>query len=240
MKDANAAIEVVTLTQPGSVDVTRTPNRVNVPTTPPTMIAPAPSGPIMDSHSYFESSYRVLARLPHANVEAVADKLFQAYVEGRRVFLFGNGGSAALASHFACDLGKGTIDADDHHPKRYKVLALTDNTALITAWANDTCYEKVFAEQLRNFIERNDIAFAISGSGRSPNVLQALQVARQAGAFNIGLTGFLGGEMKRMCDLCIVIPSDNMQIIEDLHVSVTHALFTILRNRIALESQVIA
>jgi D-sedoheptulose 7-phosphate isomerase len=239
MKDANAAIETVTVTQPGSVNVQRTPNGVNVPTTPTTVTVQAPSGPIMDPHSYFENSYRVLARLPYPNVEAVADKLFRAYVEGRRVFLFGNGGSAALASHFACDLGKGTIGADDHQ-KRFKVLALTDNTALITAWANDSSFEKVFSEQLRNFIERDDIAFAISGSGRSPNVLQALQVARQAGAFNIGLTGFLGGEMKRMCDLCIVIPSDNMQIIEDLHVSVTHALFTIVRNRIALESQVIA
>lgn len=237
MKDANAALNILTLPRPNSVSLPATTDTLSVPTTPSTLSLPTPNGPIMDSYSYFESSYKVLARMPYPNVEAVADKLFAAYVHGRRVFLFGNGGSAALASHFACDLGKGTIGAGDHQ-KRFKVLALTDNTALITAWANDTSYEKVFSEQLRNFIEAGDIALAISGSGRSPNILRALQVARQAGAFNIGLTGFLGGEMKRLCDLCIVIPSDNMQIIEDLHVSVTHALFTIIRNRIALESQV--
>jgi D-sedoheptulose 7-phosphate isomerase len=238
MKNASAPINILTLPQPNGVSLPTTPNTLILPPTPNPGSVPAPSGPIMDSYSYFESSYRVLARLPYPHVEEVADKLYRAYVEGHRVFLFGNGGSASLASHFACDLGKGTIGTGDHQ-KRFKVLALTDNIALITAWANDTCYEKVFAEQLRNFIEQDDIAFAISGSGRSANILRALQVARGAGAFNIGLTGFLGGEMKRLCDLCIVIPSDNMQIIEDLHLSVTHALFTIVRNKIAREGQVI-
>ena len=238
MKDANAAPKILTLPHLNRVTLPATPTTVNGPAAPNTVTIPTPNGSITDSYSYFESSYKVLARLPYPNVEAVAEKLFRAYVEGRRVFLFGNGGSAALASHFACDLGKGTIAGGDHQ-KRFKVLALTDNTALITAWANDTCYEKVFSEQLRNFIEGGDIAFAISGSGRSPNILQALQIARQEGAFNIGLTGYLGGEMKKLCDLCIVIPSDNMQIIEDLHLSVTHALFTIVRNKIALQSPVV-
>ena len=216
MKNTNAALSIMTVPQPQIVTV-----------------VPQPNSPIMDSYSYFESSHRVLALMPYPNVEKVADKLYGAYLEGRRVFLFGNGGSASLASHFACDLGKGVTVPGDRK-RRFKVLSLTDNAALITAWANDTAYEKVFSEQLRNFIEPDDIAFAISGSGRSPNILQALQVARQAGAFNIGLTGFMGGEMKRLCDLCIVIPSDNMQIIEDLHLSVTHALFTIVRNKVAL------
>ena len=150
------------------------------------------------------------------------------------VYLFGNGGSAALASHFACDLGKG---ATNGAAKRFQVLAFTDNVPMMTAWANDSRYEDIFAEQMINFVRPNDIAFAISGSGKSPNVLNALRVARRAGAFTIGLTGFQGGDMKDLCDLCMIIPSDNMQVIEDLHLSVTHAVFTALRAKICQERQ---
>jgi D-sedoheptulose 7-phosphate isomerase len=193
------------------------------------------NGHIGDSQSYFRHYSSVLADLPHSKIEQVADKLNQAYEEGRRVFLFGNGGSAALASHFACDLGKGTT-LPGNSQKRFRVLSLTDNMPLLTAWANDTSYEQVFAEQLRNFVQPGDVAIAISGSGSSPNVLRALEAAREAGAFTIGLAGFQGGKMNSLCDLCVVIPSNNMQIIEDLHVSVTHALFTLVRDRIQADS----
>lgn len=203
---------------------------------------PSPSalenGEITSSHSYFEHYYRLLDGLPHAEVEHVADVLHRAYLTGRKVFIFGNGGSAALASHFACDLGKGT-SMPGKTSKRFQVMALTDNVPLLTAWANDTSYERVFAEQICNFVQEGDIAFAISGSGNSPNVLRGLEAAREAGAFNIGLGGFQGGKMKLLCDLCIVIPSDNMQIIEDLHVSVSHALFTLLRHRIQTQVPVV-
>jgi D-sedoheptulose 7-phosphate isomerase len=105
-------------------------------------------------------------------------------------------------------------------------MALTDNIPLITAWANDSSYEDVFAEQLRNLLTPGDIALAISGSGNSPNILRALTVASNLGGTTIGMTGYSGGKMKSLCDYCIVIPSDNMQIIEDFHLSVSHALFT--------------
>jgi D-sedoheptulose 7-phosphate isomerase len=111
------------------------------------------------------------------------------------------------------------------------VFALTDNVPLMTAWANDASYEDVFAEQLATLVDKDDIALAISGSGNSPNVLKALHVAREAGAFTIGLTGFQGGKMKALCDLCVIVPSDNMQVIEDLHVSVSHSVFSSLRSR---------
>ncbi len=186
---------------------------------------------ISDSHSYFKAFDHVLATIPHEWVERVADKLFEAYQTGSAVFVFGNGGSAALASHFACDLGKGTC-LNGKLPKRFRVMSLTDNMPLLTAWANDTSYDHIFAEQIRNFVVPGDIAFAISGSGNSPNVLHGLEAAREAGALTIGLGGFQGGKMKQLCDLCIVIPSDNMQIIEDFHVSVSHALFTLVCNRI--------
>lgn len=189
-----------------------------------------------EAHSYFENYGQVVTELPYAQIEQVADALHRAYRHERRVFLFGNGGSAALASHFACDLGKGTTQPGKHY-KRFRVMSLTDNIPLITAWANDVSYDQVFAEQLRNFAQPGDIAFGISGSGCSPNVLLALQAARELNAFTIGLTGFNGGKMPGLCDLCIIIPAHNMQIIEDFQLSITHALFTMLRHRICEASR---
>lgn len=181
---------------------------------------------------YFQAYRGIVDSLPYAAIEEAMEAILRSYEQGRSIFLFGNGGSAALASHFACDLGKGAIVGGNGH-KRFRVMALTDNVPLMTAWANDVCYERVFAEQLQNFVARGDVALAISGSGNSPNVLCALEVAHKVGAVNIGLTGFQGGAMKQLCDICIVVPSDNMQIIEDLHLSVTHAIFSVVRHRIS-------
>ena len=180
-------------------------------------------------NNYFDDVAKTVGKMPLATINRIVTVLMQAYETGRMVYLFGNGGSAALASHFACDLGKGAANGS---AKRFRVMAFTDNIPLMTAWANDSSYEDIFAEQLNNFVRPDDVAFAISGSGRSPNVLKALQVARDAGAFTIGLTGFQGGHMKSLCDLCLIIPSDNMQIIEDLHLSVTHAVFTAIRTEL--------
>jgi D-sedoheptulose 7-phosphate isomerase len=112
-------------------------------------------------------------------------------------------------------------------------MALTDNVPLMTAWANDSHYENIFSEQLANFACVGDVAFAISASGNSPNVLKALKTAREAGATTAGLTGFMGGRMLSLCDACIVVPCENMQIIEDLHLCIAHSLFTCVRARIA-------
>ncbi len=182
-----------------------------------------------DVSSYFESLTQTIQGLPLESIDLVADVLLKAYHEGRMVYIFGNGGSAALASHFACDLGKGTANGSE---KRFRVLALTDNVALITAWANDANYADIFGEQLANLVRPGDVAFAISGSGNSPNVLRGLRVAKQAGATTVGLTGFHGGELKEHCDACVIVPSDNMQIIEDLHLCVAHSLFTSIRRKI--------
>jgi D-sedoheptulose 7-phosphate isomerase len=182
---------------------------------------------------YFDDVIRTIENIPTTTVDEIVDVLMQAYASSRMVYLFGNGGSAALASHFACDLGKGAANGSG---KRFQALALTDNVPMMTAWANDARYEDIFAEQLINFVRPDDIAFAISASGKSPNVIKALKVAREAGAFTLGLTGFQGGEMKSLCDLCLIVPSDNMQIIEDLHLSVTHAVYTALRANICQQN----
>jgi len=192
---------------------------------------------ISDVSSYFDCLSLTVKKLPFDIIEQVADILVDSYDAGRTVYLFGNGGSAALASHFACDLGKGTRNGSQ---KRFRALSLTDSIPLMTAWANDSGYEDVFAEQLQNLVQEDDVALAISGSGNSPNVLRALTVARQAGATTIGLTGYQGGKMKPLCDVCIVVPSDNMQIIEDLHLCVAHALFTTIKSRICRSAGVLA
>ena len=184
---------------------------------------------------YLGGVKEMLDRLPLEGVEKICDVIYQAYLDDQTLFIFGNGGSAALASHLACDLGKGT-----HHPgslemsgvKRLKVISLTDNVPMITAWANDSSYEDVFAEQMVNFIQAGDVAFGISGSGNSPNVLKALELAKKAGATTVGITGFRGGKMNALLDWGIVVPSDNMQQIEDVHLVLAHMIFLDLRRRI--------
>jgi len=189
---------------------------------------------INDASSYFGDVTRVIANMPFAAIDRIVSVLLETYESSRRIYLFGNGGSAALASHFACDLGKGAANGSG---KRFQAMALTDNIPMMTAWANDSHYEDIFAEQLVNFVRPGDVAFAISGSGNSPNVLKALKVARDAEAFTIGLTGFRGGHMRDLCDVCLIVPCDNMQIIEDIHLCVTHAVFTSIRAKICQASQ---
>lgn len=181
---------------------------------------------IRNCESYFAQLAKTIESLPFAAMDGLTGVLLRAYEQQRTVFVFGNGGSAALASHFACDLGKGTVNG---WSQRFRVMALTDNVPLMTAWANDSNYVDIFAEQLANFAGPGDVAFAISASGNSPNVLKALRVAKQAGSVTAGLTGFSGGRMLALCDACVVVPSDNMQIIEDVHVSVAHSIFTCIR-----------
>ncbi len=184
---------------------------------------------ISNAEGYFTELAAVLRHLPFQIIDQITAALAHAYEENRTVFLFGNGGSAALASHSACDLGKGTVV---NGRRRFRVLSLTDNIPMLTAWANDASYEDIFAEQLHNFVQRNDLVLAISGSGNSPNILKGLRVAREAGAYTIGLTGYQGGKMKELCNLCLIVPSDNMQFIEDLHTCVTHSIFTSLRSKL--------
>jgi D-sedoheptulose 7-phosphate isomerase len=189
---------------------------------------------ILEARQYFEELQRVANGICHDGVDQIADVLVKAYESARMVFTFGNGGSASLASHLACDLGKGTAYCNGG--KRLRILALTDNIPTLTAWANDSDYEDVFSEQLRNFAQPEDVAFAISGSGNSKNVINALHVARDAGARTVGVSGFQGGEMKSLCDICVVVPSNNMQIIEDLHLAIAHSVFRIVYSRISRRS----
>jgi D-sedoheptulose 7-phosphate isomerase len=179
---------------------------------------------------YFHHLARLMAESPYTEIDEIITVLQRAFEEERTVFVFGNGGSASSASHMVSDMNKGL--GDTTREKRMKVMSLTDNVPLLTACANDHGYETVFSEQLKNFIQPGDVAFAISCSGDSANVLLALTTARQAGAFTVGLSGFAGGAMKDLCDVCAIVPSENMQMIEDVHHAMLHAMFTVLRERI--------
>jgi len=178
-----------------------------------------------NAEAYLRDVSEVLLQLPHDRIADVIAVLEQARAEGRRIFVFGNGGSAATASHFACDLGKGTVQESQ---PRFKVMALNDNIPLLTAYANDFGYETVFAEPLASLSEPGDVAIGISASGNSANVLRAMDVARERELVTVGLTGFQGGRLKDKVDICIIVPSDSMQQIEDAHLVILHAIFLAL------------
>jgi D-sedoheptulose 7-phosphate isomerase len=184
---------------------------------------------------YLSKLRTILDTLPLQEVARAADILFECYQSEHTVFTFGNGGSGALASHLVADFGKGT-----HFPgpkematfRRLKAVAVTDSMPMITAWANDTHYEDVFMRQIENFLQPRDVVLAISGSGNSPNVLKALEFARNVGATTIGLGGFGGGKMKSLLDCPIIVASNNMQRVEDAHVIIGHMIFLDLKDRI--------
>lgn len=175
---------------------------------------------------YISEVSATLQRLPVDNIAQVVELLEEARLKAKRVFIFGNGGSAATASHFAADLSKGAISEGK---ARIKAFALTDNVPLLTAWANDIAYESIFAEQLENFIEPGDVAIGISGSGNSPNVLNGIKVAKANGATTIGFIGFNGGRLKELVDIHIIVPSHNMEQVEDIHLLLEHVITTCLR-----------
>jgi D-sedoheptulose 7-phosphate isomerase len=177
---------------------------------------------------YFEDIRRALDAVSTDAIERLVDVLIEAGQSHRNIFVLGNGGSAATASHFACDLGKGTRSAT--FPK-FRVIALTDNVPLITAWANDVNYGDVFAEQLENFCQPGDVVIAISASGMSPNILKAAEVARGANATVVALTG-AGGLLGPSADLWISTPANCIEQVEDLHLIVQHLVCCQIRGRI--------
>lgn len=176
--------------------------------------------------TYISEVRATLEGLPIDKIAQVVELLKAARLGAKRVFTFGNGGSAATASHFAADLLKGAICEGK---PRIKAFALTDNTPLLSAWANDSSYENIFAEPLDNLVEPGDIVIGISGSGNSVNVLKGIKVAKAKGATTVGFTGFDGGKLKDMVDIAIVVPSHNMEQVEDAHLLLEHVITTCLR-----------
>lgn len=176
-------------------------------------------------NEYFQRVADLLPRIPTEPVERIVGVLRDAQANGRRIFMFANGGSSANASHLVNDFVK-SVRVDGR--PRMKVFCLSDNTPLLTALANDLSYDDVFADPLAVYAEPGDVAFALSGSGNSANVLAALEVARELGLTRIGLTGRGGGRLAPLCDVAVIVPSDSMQVIEDAHLVILHAIFLAL------------
>ena len=175
---------------------------------------------------YLSDFHRALDLLPLSNIEELIAWLHDARLNGNQVFIMGNGGSAATASHFVCDLAKST-----RRPgwPNFRVIGLTDNVAIISAYANDEGYENIFSNQLASFVRPQDIVIAISGSGNSRNVLRAIELARSCGAKTVALTGFDGGMLGRIVHLNVYIPCNRMEIVEDIHLMIEHMVSSALR-----------
>jgi D-sedoheptulose 7-phosphate isomerase len=178
---------------------------------------------------YFDRLKAAIDDVPVDRVEAMGEILYRAYRHGKQVFIMGNGGSAATASHMACDLGKNTISANR---PRFRVLSLNDNMPLLSALANDIGYEHVFSEQLKNLIRPGDVLIAISGSGNSPNILHAMAYARSRAAMNIALLGFDGGKAAKLADEYVLVPASDYGIVEDIHMVLDHVLTEYFRGRL--------
>ncbi len=177
---------------------------------------------------YVEKLQNVLGDLPLDKIEKIAGILLEAYDNARFVYIMGNGGSAATAAHMVCDLAKGTIWPVAPGEKRFRVVCLSDNTPLLTAWTNDIDYSQVFREQMLNLVGKDDIVIGISGSGNSMNVINAIEYANSCGAITIGLTGCGGGKLKDLAKECIIVNSNNMERVEDVHQSIGHMIKTYL------------
>lgn len=175
----------------------------------------------MDIRAYFESVQTLLNNIPFDVADQAADAVMQAYDADQTIYICGNGGSAATASHFGCDLSKRTRVPGQRY---FRVISLTDNVSLMTALSNDIGYDIVFAEQLRPLVRAGDVVIGISGSGNSLNVLKAMEVAQSAGATTIGFSGYDGGKLAPLVDISVHVPSFNMAMVEDVHLMLEHAM----------------
>ncbi len=173
------------------------------------------------SIEYLDQLKELLDIFPHDRFKEIADILIFAYNSEKNIFIMGNGGSGSTASHFACDINKGCCCDFD---KKFKVICLNDNIPTMLAYANDLSYSKVFVEQLKNFLQPDDVVIGISGSGNSENVLHAVSYAKEKGAVTIGLTGFDGGRLAQIADVPLVAAIHDMQKVEDIHMIVVHML----------------
>jgi D-sedoheptulose 7-phosphate isomerase len=175
------------------------------------------------AREYFTGLKAVMDRVDMGQVGAFVTELERAYEEDRQIFIVGNGGSAGTASHMACDLAKTVLGKKpDRTSHRFRVMSLTDNVPLITAIANDLGYEHVFTEQLGLFARRGDLLVVITASGNSPNVVNAVRMAREMGLRTTGMLGFDGGAVLPLLDIPLLIPDFSYGFVEDLHMVLDH------------------
>lgn len=178
--------------------------------------------------NYFSELKSVIDNLDRNEIETFINVMLNARNNGKNIYIMGNGGSGATASHFCCDFNKGMSYTKD---KKFKMICLNDNVSTMLAYSNDVGYDFVFVEQLKNFVKEGDIVIGISGSGNSKNVLNAIDYANKKGAITIGLTGYNGGVLKQITKYSVNANVDNMQITEDIHMMLCHMIYDILINQ---------
>lgn len=157
----------------------------------------------------------------------MVDVLVKARDKNKKIYTMGNGGSGSTASHFVSDLLKTAITKES---KRFAAISLVDNMPVILAWSNDTSYNDIFVEQLKNFLTEGDVVIGFSGSGKSKNIVKAMEYGKRNGAFCIGITGMTGGDLPKVCDICFIVSSDDMLVIESVHVMLCHCIVAAIRN----------
>ncbi len=192
-------------------------------------------GATLPIDDYLARLHAEIDRVDKNEIQRMSDFLFEAWRNGRFVFVFGNGGSACTASHLAEDLGKNCLSEDDLRSasgRRLKILSLTDNVGWITALANDLAYDQIFVQQLAHYASPGDLAIAISGSGNSPNVLAAADWANEHGLVTFGLTGYGGGKLRQRQKAGLHVPLDDMGMVESIHICVAHWVVEDLKVRV--------
>lgn len=177
---------------------------------------------------YISSLQETINELPKENIVNVIELLESARLDGKQIFIMGNGGSASTATHFVCDLAKNTRKEGMPH---YKVIGLTDNMAIFSAYANDEGYESVFAQQLDNLVMPGDIVIGISASGNSRNVLNAIALAKSRSAITVGFSGFDGGQLAPMVDINVHVNSNIIEHVEDIHLMLEHMIVKALKDQ---------
>ncbi len=178
--------------------------------------------------NYITSLQQTMDQLPQSLISDVINVLQRARMQGSQVFIMGNGGSASTASHFVCDLAKNTRCEGLPH---FRAIGLADNMEIFSAYANDEGYENVFSQQLINLVKPGDIVIAISASGNSKNVLNAVDEARKYGATTIGFTGFSGGHLGQMVDIHIHVNSTIIEHVEDIHLMLEHMIVRTIKDQ---------
>lgn len=182
---------------------------------------------IQQIDGYFNRLKNAIDALDRSEINQVMNLLTDAYHREQQIFVMGNGGSAATASHFVCDFNKGI---SMNRVKKFKMISLCDNIPTMMALANDEGYDSIFIEQLKCFLQPGDLVIGISGSGNSENVIKAIEYANQNGNTTIGLTGYDGGKLKKICQCGIHVNLPDMQITEDIHMVLDHLMMKILSN----------
>lgn len=174
---------------------------------------------------YFNRLKTAVDRVPLQDISGICAVLKEAYEKEKTIFIMGNGGSGATSAHLACDFNKGVCGKAR---KKLKVVSLADNMPVILAIANDLSYDKIFVEQLKNHLKPGDVVIGISGSGNSPNVIEAVNYANDAGCVTIGLCGYDGGQLKKICRHSVHVKVNDMQIAEDIHLVIGHIIMQVL------------